>query len=45
MIFCRRVKCGDWLVNLVIDNDSAINFVAQEVFKKLHGPTEKLEAT
>ena len=27
---------------MVIDNDSAINFVAQEVIDKLHSPTEKL---
>ena len=42
MIFCTWVKCKDRLVNRVIDNDSAINFVAQKVIEKLHWPTEKL---
>ena len=32
----------DKAVNVVIDNGSAINFVAQEVIDKLNLPTEKL---
>ena len=42
MIFRTRVKCDDRLANLVIDSDSVINFVAQEVIDKLHWPTVKL---
>ena len=45
LIFRRRVKCKDELANLVIDNDSAITFVAQGFINKLHWPTEKLPKT
>ena len=40
--FQTRVKCEDKVANLVIDNSSAINFVAQEAINKLRWPTEKL---
>ena len=40
--FHRRVRVKDKSVNLIIDNGSAINFVAQEVIDKLNLPTEKL---
>ena len=36
MIFRTRVKCEDRLAKLVIDNGSAVNFVAQEIIDKLH---------
>ena len=35
VIFRTRVKCEDRLANLVIDSESAVNFVAQEVIDKL----------
>ena len=40
--FHRRVIVIDKAVNVVIDNGSAINFVAQEVIDKLNLTTEKL---
>ena len=40
--FQTRVRVEDKSANLVIDNGSAINFVAQEVIGKLNWRTEKL---
>ena len=40
--FYMRVIVIDKAVNVVIDNGSVINFVAQEVIDKLYLPTEKL---
>ena len=40
--FHTRVTVKDKSANLIIDNGSAINFVAQEVNDKLHWPTKKL---
>ena len=37
-----RVRVEDKSANLIIDNGSAMNFVAQEVIDKLHWPIEKL---
>ena len=40
--FHMRVRVKDRSVNVIIDNSSAINFVAQGVIEKLNLPTEKL---
>lgn len=40
MIFQTRLKCKDGIVNLVIDNGSAISFLAQEIIGKLHWPSD-----
>ena len=40
--FHTRVRVEDKSANLIIDNGSAINFVAQKVIGKLHWPIEKL---
>ena len=42
MIFQTQLKCKGRIANLVIDNGSAISFLAQEIIGKLHWPTEKL---
>ena len=40
--FHTRVIVVDKGVNVIIDNGSVINFIAQEVIDKLNLPTEKL---
>ena len=40
--FHTQIRVEDKSANLIIDNGSAMNFVAQEVIDKLHWPIEKL---